>query len=105
MSPLKSAPSLYESTGATSDIGAPGWIIATKTRIPRNIRKSGFITRPIHVVILPGLSEKYITNAKNMSVNMSCQSLKCDSPTIGATPVVKDTDAHLGIAKNGPIVR
>ena len=78
---------------------------AARMRIPRNTRKSGFMTRPIHVVILPGLSEKYITNAKNTNVNMSCQSLKCDSPTIGAMPVVKDTDAHLGMAKSGPIVR
>ena len=102
---LKSALFWYASTGVTSDIGAPGCMIATNTRIPRNNRKSGLMTRPIHVVILPGLSEKYITNAKNMNVNMSCQSLKCDSPTIGARPVVNDTDAHLGMAKNGPIVR
>ena len=63
------------------------------------------MTRPIHVVIFPGFSEKYITNAKKMNEKMNCQSLKCDSPTIGATPVVNDTDAHLGMAKKGPIVR
>ena len=102
---LKNAPLLYASTGSTDESGAPGLISATSRSTPRNTRKSGLITLPIHVVILPGLREKYSTNAKNINVNMNCQSLKCDSPTIGASPIVYETDAHLGIATNGPMER
>ena len=60
---------------------------------------------PIHVVIPPGFREKNSTNAKNTRVNISWLILNAESLTIGAIPVVKETVAHLGIAKNGPIVR
>ena len=57
-------------------------------------------------MIFPGRSEKNRTKAKNTAEKISRASHSLESlPSMGVTPVVKETVAHLGIAKSGPIVR
>ena len=66
----------------------------------------GLMILPIQTVILPGRSEKNRTNAKKMAEKMSSASHSLDgSSSMGATPVVKETVAHLGMANSGPMVR
>ena len=61
---------------------------------------------PIQTVILPGRREKNSTKAKNTAEKISRYSHSAPlSPSMGATPVVKDTVAHLGMANSGPMVR
>ena len=76
------------------------------TRIPRQTRKIGLRILPTHVRIFPGKSEKARTAAKKSTeYTASTVGLSAPFPKSGATVTVKGTVAHLGIAKNGPIVR
>ena len=52
-----------------------------------------------------GRRENQSTRAKKARENSSSQSLACPSLTRGATPTVKEVEAHLGMAKKGPMVR
>ena len=61
---------------------------------------------PIQTVIFPGRREKNSTRAKNTSEKIKRARLPAAfSPSIGWIPVVKEVVAHLGMAKNGPMVR
>ena len=61
---------------------------------------------PIHSVILPGFKEKNNTSAKK-TAEKTRRAVFSEIwlPRIGWMPVVKDVVAHLGIAKQGPMVR
>ena len=64
------------------------------------------IILPIQTVIFPGRREKNSTRPKNTRENISRTSAsETFSPSIGWIPVVKEVVAHLGMAKNGPMVR
>ena len=87
-----------------------GALSARSTRIPSITRNTGFNTFPIQVMISPGLREKNRTTAKNKNENAACQSIYPLPDTafagrILSIPTVKETEAHRGVAKNGPIVR
>ena len=61
---------------------------------------------PIHTVMFAGRSDRNSTSAKKTSEKISsARPSEAPSPSIGSTPVVKDVVAHLGMAKNGPMVR
>ena len=84
---------------------APGFSSAAITSTARNSRKTGLMILPIQTVILPGRSEKNSTNAKKTAENSSSASGCAASESIGETPVVNETVAHLGMANSGPMVR
>ena len=61
---------------------------------------------PIHTVIFAGRKEKNNTSAKKISEKMNNTVVpETFCPSIGSIPVVNDVVAHLGMAKNGPMVR
>ena len=56
--------------------------------------------------LMPAIREFLRANAKKMAEKMSSASHSLDgSSSMGATPVVKETVAHLGMANSGPMVR
>ena len=71
----------------------------------KKIKNKGLIIFPIQTVILLGRREKNSTKAKNIKENINnIKDLLTPSEIIGSI-LVKEVVAHLGIAKNGPIVR
>ena len=61
---------------------------------------------PIQTVMFAGRSEKNRTSEKKISEKIKSP-IPSDTPcgSMGAMPVVKEVVAHLGMAKNGPMVR
>ena len=55
-------------------------------------------------MMFDGLSAKNNTAAKKSVVKIACTTVTFPSIS-GSIPIVKDVAAHLGIAKNGPIVK
>ena len=103
---MKKGSAAYLPTASTSDTFAEGLSSTTNTRMLRKIRKNGVRILPTQVRILPGYSENSSAAAKKATEKSSRYS--CILPSAGricSRPTVKETVAHLGMAKNGPMVR